>query len=528
MNDATMPRGGYTIEKDLPKPVIELREGELDRVVEESERALLTDRNADPFFQRGGQLVHLIRSPEPSTAGGINRKTGALVIATVYRDYLRLRLAQMAQFERFDARKKRTVPKDPPFDVAAALLSACGQWRFPVLTATIEAPTLRRDGTILSRSGYDATTGLYLDPAGLVFPPIVEKPSKDDARAALALLADVIKDFPFESEVARSVALAAILTANVRRSLRSAPMFAINAPAPGSGKSLLADVVAMIPTGRPVAVMNYTGSEADERKRIVAALMAGDAVLSIDNIEQPLQGEAICSVLTQETYQDRRLGVSETITVPTCCTWLATGNNLAMAGDLATRVLICKIDPKVERPEEREFDRDLRAHVLKNREKLVVAALTVLRAYVVAGRPNQRLTPFGRFEEWSDLVRSALVWLDRADPCVSRRDVVHDDPKREALEAVLNAMHDAFGTSPKTTPEIVRQATESGHLPLKDALELALAKGELKSKTLAYWLKRQKDRVIGGLRLRSVGSGERGASWRIESIAPKHVEAGHD
>jgi hypothetical protein len=77
MNDASMPRGGYTIEKSFPKPFIELKDGELDRVVAESEHALLADCNDSPFFQRGGQLVRLIRYPEPSASGGINRKTGA-------------------------------------------------------------------------------------------------------------------------------------------------------------------------------------------------------------------------------------------------------------------------------------------------------------------------------------------------------------------------------------------------------------------------------------------------------------------
>jgi putative DNA primase/helicase len=304
----------------------------------------------------------------------------------------------------------------------------------------------------------------------------------------------------------------------VRPSLRSAPLFGFDAPAAGTGKSLLSDVVSTIATGRPVAVMSYTAHEADERKRIVAALMAGDAVLSIDNVEQPLRGEALCSVLTQETYQDRRLGVSETIRVPTCCTWLATGNNLTFAGDLATRVLLCRLDAKIERPEEREFQRDLRAYVFEHRSTLVAAALTVLRAYIVAGCPLQNLKPFGRFEDWSALVRSALVWLDCKDPCDSRRDIVRDDPQRAALDAVLTAMWDAFGGSPVTTPDIVRGATESGNLVLKEALELALPRGEVKSKTLACWLRRNKDCIVAGRRLLSLGGSERGSFWRIEKV----------
>jgi hypothetical protein len=49
-------------------------------------------------------------------------------------------------------------------------------------------------------------------------------------------------------------------------------------------------------------------------------------------------------------------------------------------------------------------------------------------------------------------------------------------------------------------------------------LELALPKGEVKSRSLAAWLRKNKDRVVGDLCVRSIGSGERGASWRIEKI----------
>jgi hypothetical protein len=437
-------------------------------------------------------------------------------------------MAQAINFERFDKRESRKVSKDPPAELAAALLSL-GSWDFPVLTATIEAPTLRENGSILDQAGYDSQTGLYLDLDGAQFPSVPDHPTKDDALNALELLRDVLFDFPFDNEAARSVAIAAILTALVRRVLRSAPLFAITAPSPGSGKSLLVDLVALILTGRPAAVMNYTGQEAEERKRIVAALTAGDPVLSIDNIEQPLQGDAICSVLTQETYQDRLLGVSQTITVPTCCTWMATGNNLTVSGDLSTRVLICRLDAKMERPEERQFDRELRSHVLQNRQKLVVAALTILRAYVVSGSPRQSLTPFGRFEQWSDFVRSPLVWLGCPDPCQSRRDIIQDDPRREALEAVVKGIHAEFATAPVNTPEIVRRALEGGCLPLKEALELALPKGEIKSRSLAAWLRKNKDRVVGNLCMRSIGSGERGACWRIEKMSSRSmsVSGGH-
>ena len=83
-------------------------------------------------------------------------------------------------------------------------------------------------------------------------------------------------------------------------------------------------------------------------------------------------------------------------------------------GDLTRRTLRCRIDAKVEQPENRVFSNDPVEEARKARPALVVAALTILRAYHVAGRP-QKPNPLGSFEAWSDLVRGALMWLGAAD-----------------------------------------------------------------------------------------------------------------
>ena len=69
-------------------------------------------------------------------------------------------------------------------------------------------------------------------------------------RSALRTLAEPFKDFPFIDDASRSVALAAVLTALVRRCLRAAPLFAYDAPKMASGKTLLITVVSYVATGR--------------------------------------------------------------------------------------------------------------------------------------------------------------------------------------------------------------------------------------------------------------------------------------
>jgi putative DNA primase/helicase len=50
---------------------------------------------------------------------------------------------------------------DVPPKVARRLLAKAARWSaIPLLTGVVEAPTLRRNGTVLDQPGYDPETGL--------------------------------------------------------------------------------------------------------------------------------------------------------------------------------------------------------------------------------------------------------------------------------------------------------------------------------------------------------------------------------
>lgn len=114
--------------------------------------------------------------------------------------------------------------------------------------------------------------------------------------------------------------------------------------------------------------------------------------------------------------------------------------------------MLIRLDAGVERPEERSFDFDPRASARRDRAKLVVAALTILRVFVVSGASSVRPT-LGGFAEWSDLVRSAIVWLGLPDPLANADRVRTDDPERERNSAVLSALP----STPWTAQEIARR-----------------------------------------------------------------------
>ena len=407
----------------------------------------------------------------------------------------------------------------PIIGIAATYLARKGYWKLPVLRAVIEAPTLRPDGSILQMPGYDSETQLFFDSGGTEFAPVPENPTLDDALDALAKLHELVAKFPFVELCDRSVALAAILTALVRRSVRTAPLFAFSAPKMGSGKSLLADCVALLATGRPVPAMPQGKDEDEDRKRMLALLLEGDACCCVDNIERPLTSSALCSILTQVTWKDRILGRTGTATVPTCTTWLATGNNLLVAGDLSTRSLVCSLDAKLEHPEEREFEINLYDYIPERRATLVPAALTTLRAYHLAGRPKQKFKVFGRFEVWSNWVRSALVWCGEADPCETRKRIEAIDPVRRLIQVVLCQWHELFGSEIITAAEVVSRARNPGtpERAFREVLcdALGVNEADLNALRLGHWLDRHDRRPEGGLRIERAGEKQGICLWKV-------------
>jgi hypothetical protein len=218
-------------------------------------------------------------------------------------------------------------------------------------------------------------------------------------------------------------------------------------------------------------------------------------------------------VLTQESYQDRLLGFSQIVRVPTSMTWLATGNNMIFQGDLITRALPCDIDPGCEHPEARRFAVNLRRYIPEHRARLAVAPLTVMRAYQIAGCPDLGLQEFGRFEDWSRWVRSPLVWCGEADPCEGRARLEDVDPVTRRLRAVLQAWNACLGSAPVTAAEAI--ARSSAELVLALAEVAPGQAGAPDARRLGNWLHLHQKRVDLGLRLERAGERSGTALWQV-------------
>lgn len=465
------------------------------------------------------------------TVRNYKRPPGILGMVTVEPPYLLEMLTRVARWEKFDARTKEWKRINCPEQIVSTFLCRGGEWKLPRLSGAISTPTLRPDGTVLQTPGYDAAMQVYYDPCGVKYPEIPDKPDKAAATKAFEVVLDAFDSFPFQEEVDRAAALSYALTATVRRSLPSAPLGAISAPKPGSGKSLLSDCIGILALGTTPPAMTFASTDEEAQKTALSVLMQGESVVLIDNVERPLEGDWLCSILTQEVYTQRVLGRNEMVTVPTRTLFLATGNHLSVAGDLRTRTLLCRIDSKLEHPEQRKFDYDLRIRMLAERPQIVAAALTLMRAFIATSQKAEDLVkPFGRFEHWSSMVRAPLVWMGCADPCESLKTIERDDPTRSEHLQVMFRWHRIFGDSKLTAREVVTRLNGPGPTDDESALNqlardlwLDAKTGSISSRRMGKWLERNKDAPIGmttpdgraQYQIERAGEHDNTALWRI-------------
>jgi putative DNA primase/helicase len=298
---------------------------------------------------------------------------------------------------------------------------------------------------VLDAEGLDEATGLYVMGPLPVLPEKVGE-TREDAERALGWLNGLLVDFPFVDGPSRGAALSGLFTPAIRGALECVPGHMNTAPEAGTGKSYLNDLAAGIALGDAMPVIAADSDRKETDKRIDAELLEGTRMFSIDNVEDGLGGATLCQSIERPERSIRRLQHSEGKKRKNVWGIYGTGNNLTLWGDVTRRCLLCRLDAKMERPLGRVFDRNPFKEVLADRGRYLWAALTVVRAYIVAGRPGRLYNDVGDpFEEWSDNVRSALVWLGMEDPVKTMEASQANDPVRQKAAALFQAIALVYG-----------------------------------------------------------------------------------
>ncbi|MFC1910631.1 hypothetical protein ACFLXC_05035 [Chloroflexota bacterium] len=423
--------------------------------------ALYKANTPEKIFYRGGALCRISRDE-------LNRPTIELLTESALRGHM----DRSANFTRYNGNKSDTTVIPPPLDIVRDI-NSLGDWKFPALLGITEAPFIRPDGTVFTTPGYDSLTHLYYAPApGLVVPSIPQKPSSSELKAATELVLEVLCDFAFTDEVNRANAVGALITPVLRPLIGLAPMAVFDKPQPGTGASLLADVISVVATGRPAATMGEPRSEDEFEKKLNAHLLEGRSLCVIDNVDGKLQSDTLARFLTSLYISVRPLGQSADLRLRNSLTYIVTGNNIQLGGDLPRRCFWLRLNAQMSRPWLREGFRHPRLieWLTENRGKFLASILIIARAWVVAQRPqNPQLIILGGFEDFCHVVGNILHFMG-VSGFLGNLSALYDEMDKDTpqWEGFLETWREIIGDTPITVAELVEKLADS--LELRNSL----------------------------------------------------------
>jgi len=486
-------------------PTLRADDGDLAGVTDECLDALAIGNEPDPVvFRHAGGLSRIEHDEE-----------GAPVMRPMTGDRVRERLTRVGRWRK--QTRSGLAAARPPLEVARNVL-ATPDPDLPVLRRIVEVPVFTSDGTLVDARGFHEEAGVYLaPPAGFEVPAVLTRPTVAHLAEARRLIEDeLLGDFPFVSPADRAHAVALLILPFARDLIDGpTPLHVVDKPTPGSGATLLLDAVVSTSTGRPVGAMAEGRDDDEWRKRITAALLAGRSHVVIDNVRRRLDSAALASAITAPSWEDRRLGASEMIRVPARSVWACSGNNVALSDEMTRRSIRLRLDPGRDRPQLRTGFRhpDLLAWVRGNRAALVWAALTMIRAWLAAGRPCPSATILGGFEAWSRVVGGVLEvagvsgFLDNLTDFYAEAEAGDDN-----WRGLVSAWHSEHGEAEVAARDLVTLAVES--LDLGEADHLGLVK------RLGRRLREQRGRVFEDLRVEQPRVVRGSALWRVVRVDP--------
>lgn len=273
----------------------------------------------------------------------------------------------------------------------------------PRLRRLVRTPVFDARGNLVARSGYHTESGLFLASRGLHVLPVAHFPTKKDVAKALGLIThELLGDFDFVDDADLTNAVALGLLPFVRELISGpTPLHVITKPFPGSGGTLLVQVLLAAVLGEAAPTQGLPTDEAEIQRRITASLVSNPGVVFFDNLKGVLASGQLCGALTALSWEDRRIRTSTLVSLPITNVWALSGNNVQTNDEIARRSVPIRLDPPTDRPWERTgWRHQLPKWALEHRDELVWANLTLVQAWIAEGMPNGSVT-MGMYEDWA-------------------------------------------------------------------------------------------------------------------------------
>jgi hypothetical protein len=483
----------------------------------------------DPELYCRGASLGIVIAEDHDTAeliGGIDLKNarGTLRFSPLATSVLGCRLTRIASFYKAarDEHGEMTATDIHPPDWLVPAVAEHHYWPgVPHLRTITGCPYILADGS-LARPGFDRTTGTLYRPS-FTIPALPRRPTRAEAQEANETLYELVHQFPFDGIFSYPVWLANLLTCIQRPAIAGpTPGFAYVGNAAGCGKGLLIDLSGILVCGANVPTRTYPHDPVEADKVKLSLALAAIPIVHFDNINEggSYGGGVIDSALTSMTTSGRILGLSrDSGAVPLTNVWTLSGNNIAPRGDGDRRWLPCHLATTLERPHERGDieEKDLRGYTQEHRGELVHAALVILKAHALDGRPTgpadpkepdgDRWAALGSYEIWDPIVRGAVWYATGIDCLHTQREGAKEKPDRLNKAALLEAWKEIDRDGKGKTIEEALELAATGVCPaLREALMNLSRDGKLPTiNDVKYRIRSMKKTPINRLRFEDKG-----------------------
>lgn len=421
-------------EDALPKIIV--TDGQAASVIDAAWASVLD--GPPRLFMKGGVLTILTRFD------------GTAVLRACNSSHVMSVLIRSARWFKFV--NKRMAPCSPPPDYIAEDMIAAPHEVLPPIETVAYTPCFAPDGSLRATHGYHPDVRMWIES-----PPSLPA-SVMSNKEAVELLTEWLVDFPFASDADRCHAFGLFLLPFVRTMIDGpVPPHLVEAPAAGTGKTLLARVLCLAATGRDVSLSVLDEKEDERRKVITSALMSGRQVILFDNIKDKVDSPALEAVTTSTSWTDRLMGGNQEVTLPVRATFIFTGNNAEFSPDMTRRLVLVRIASQEENPSDRtSFEHpDILGWTTANRDRLVHAAICLIESWIQANRPGAPAT-MGSFESWCSIIGGILTHAGVPKFLANREDLrAAADPGREEWVELIGRWKVAHGDRLATTSDIL-------------------------------------------------------------------------
>jgi putative DNA primase/helicase len=373
-----------------------------------------------------------------------------------------------------------------------------------------EVPIVAPDGRLIAKEGFDAASGIYYLPhPDLADIELSESPTPSEIEGAVALIDDLLADFPFVEDCDRAHAIAFALVPILRLTIVGrTPLFRFEAPQPRTGKSLLMRTLARLACSESgISDVSPTADEEEWRKRITGVLRKEPEAFLIDNADS-LESAQLKKLLTDDLWEDRQLGSSDTVRYPVQCVFGVSLNNPVISREIMGRSIRVRLDAKSQHPEARGGFRhpNLEEYARENRAALVGALVTIARA---SSTPDETVACLGGYEQFCRRMSAVL----KAAGISGFLGDAHDDSALSGEESALihfvELWAEEYSTHQKETADLVQVAerVEGIYLGRSDSVRA-------KSTALGMFLRKHRGATVGHYRIGDP-SDRRPTTWHL-------------